>query len=50
MEGQSLFADLKDNLGVKNLESVRVINRYDVEGLSDDEFEAAKIRFFLNLL
>ena len=46
VEGQSLFADLKDNLGVKNLESVRVINRYDVEGLSDDEFEAAKNTIF----
>ena len=30
VEGQSLFADLKDNLG-KTLESVRVISRYDVK-------------------
>ncbi|MDQ2087462.1 phosphoribosylformylglycinamidine synthase [Herbivorax sp. ANBcel31] len=46
VEGQSLFADLKDNLGISNLKSVRVINRYDVEGLSEDEFEASKKTIF----
>lgn len=42
VEGQNLFADLKENLGIKNLKSVRVINRCDVEGLSDKELETAK--------
>ena len=42
VEGQNLFADLKENLGIKNLKSVRVINRCDVEGLSDEELETAK--------
>jgi phosphoribosylformylglycinamidine synthase len=46
VEGQNLFLDLKENLGVENLKSVRVINRYDVEGLSDDEFEASKKTVF----
>ena len=31
VEGQNLFLDLKENLGVENLKSVRVINRYDVK-------------------
>ena len=33
-EAESLAADLKDTLGL-NPAGVRVINRYDVDGLSD---------------
>lgn len=46
VEGKNLFVDLKNNLGIKNIESVRVIIRYDVEGLSEDEFEASKKTIF----
>lgn len=38
--GQTL-ADLKNNVGIKGLEELRIINRYDAQGLSEDEFEAA---------
>ena len=37
-----LFADLKTNLGLKRLEGVRVLQRYDIEGLSDEAFDAVK--------
>lgn len=35
---KSLFEDFKENLRVKNLEEVRFINRYDVEGISEELF------------
>jgi len=38
-EARSLFADLKENLNLNDLSGVRVIQRYDVDGLSDGEFE-----------
>jgi phosphoribosylformylglycinamidine synthase len=39
---RSLFEDLRDNLGIKGLERVRVVNRYDIEGISDKEYAAAR--------
>jgi len=39
IEAKALYRDLKDNLGISSLESVRIINRYDVEGVSDEEYE-----------
>ncbi len=41
IEAQQLLADLKGNLGVQGLEEVRILNRYDVSGLSPEQFEAA---------
>lgn len=38
--GQTL-ADLKNNVGITRLEDLRIINRYDVQGLSEDEFKEA---------
>lgn len=37
-----LFEDLRDNLGIKGLTGVRVVNRYDIEGISDKEYAAAR--------
>lgn len=37
-----LFSDLKNNLGISGLTGVRVLNRYDIEGLSDDHYKAAR--------
>jgi phosphoribosylformylglycinamidine synthase len=42
IEATGLAHDLKDNLGVAGLKSVRIFNRYDVTGLSDDEFVMAQ--------
>ena len=38
---RGLLADLRDNLQVAGLEAVRVLARYDVEGLTDEEFAQA---------
>ncbi len=43
IEAGHLLADLKDNLGIKNLEALRLINRYDLEGISDADFERASV-------
>ncbi len=42
VQAQKLFVDLKDNLGITGLKSVRIINRYDIEGLLEDEYKIAK--------
>ena len=31
-----LLADIKENLGIKGLEKLRILIRYDVENISDD--------------
>lgn len=38
IEAQGLFNDLKENLGVKGLESIRIINRYDISGITTEEY------------
>ncbi|MBR2134486.1 MAG: phosphoribosylformylglycinamidine synthase [Eubacterium sp.] len=38
--GQTL-SDLKNNVGITALEDLRIINRYDAQGLSAEEFEQA---------
>ena len=40
-EANNLLLEIKENLNIKNLQEVRVINRYDVEGLKDNEFLSA---------
>ena len=42
VEAEGLLADLQQTLGLKNLTGLRVINRYDLEGLSDADYQAAK--------
>ncbi len=46
IEAQALYRDLKYNLGIKGLKYVRVINRYDVQGLSDEEYMACRNTIF----
>ena len=41
IEAQQMLADLKGNLGLRGLEEVRILNRYDVSGLSEEQFGAA---------
>ena len=40
-EAQSLLADVKTFLGIKNLIDVRVVNRYDVENIDPELFDYA---------
>ncbi len=43
IEAQQLRADLVGNLGIDSIREVRVLNRYDVSGLDDEQFaEAAR--------
>ena len=46
VEAQGILNDLKTVLGISGLTSVRVINRYDTEGISQEEFELAKHTIF----
>ena len=46
VEAKHLFKDIKEDLGIKNLEGIRVMNRYDVSGISDVEFNRAKGTIF----
>ncbi len=46
IEAQELYADLKENLHLKGLTAVRVINRYDIEGIDDATYEAARYTVF----
>lgn len=39
---QALCADLEESFGLHQLKAVRVINRYDIEGLSDEEYQKAR--------
>ena len=41
VEAKGLLADLKNNLLMDGLEKVRILARYDVMGLTDEEFEQA---------
>ena len=40
-EGSSLLSELKESLGLHTIDSLRVLQRYDVEGLNADEFSEA---------
>ena len=42
IEAKSVLEDLRENLSMTGLTDVRIINRYDVEGISDDEYAAAR--------
>ncbi len=46
VEAQGVLEDLRENLSLKNLKNVRVINRYDTDGLSDEEYQKAKVSVF----
>ena len=46
IEARAMYHDLKENLGLAGLSGVRIINRYDVDGLSDAELELTKPTVF----
>jgi phosphoribosylformylglycinamidine synthase len=45
-EAQGLCEDLRENLHLQQLNLVRVLNRYDVEGIDDDTYQSAKYTVF----
>lgn len=44
LESKALYRELKEYLGIAGLANVRIINRYDIAGLTDREFDQAKDR------
>ena len=46
VEAKGLLKDLKENLLLKNLEDLKILNRYDVEGINDEIFEKARNTVF----
>lgn len=46
VEAKEVLADLRENLNMKSLSSVRIVNRYDVEGITDEEYSKARCLIF----
>ena len=42
VEAVQLLSDIRENLAVKGLEDMRVLKRYDISGLDDSEYQAAR--------
>ncbi|HBV88799.1 MAG TPA: phosphoribosylformylglycinamidine synthase [Desulfosporosinus sp.] len=42
IEAQGLYSDLIENLGIIRLEGLRVINRYDISGITDEEYAKSR--------
>jgi phosphoribosylformylglycinamidine synthase len=41
VESQQLLLDIKENLGIKTLENLRLLHRYDVDHISEEAYEKA---------
>lgn len=46
VEAKGILTDLKENLQIKELEEVIILNRYDVDGIDDKTYEKAKNTVF----
>ncbi len=46
VEAQSVYSDLRSALGLEGLENVRILNRYDAERISAEDFAAARMTVF----
>ncbi len=46
VESAALLSDVRGFLGIKNLTGVRILNRYDVENIQPEVFEACKYTVF----
>lgn len=42
VEAKGILKDIKADLGISTVHSVRVINRYDIAGLTDEEYKEAR--------
>lgn len=42
IEAKGLYSDLLENLGTEGLEGLRVLNRYDISGVSDEEYAKSR--------
>ena len=46
VEAQGVLADIHNSLGIQSATSVRILNRYDVEDISKEDFDLAKQTIF----
>lgn len=46
VEAKGLLSDIRESLGLETLEAVRIINRYDIQGLDDKTYEDVKFSVF----
>ncbi|MHC1721359.1 MAG: phosphoribosylformylglycinamidine synthase [Clostridiaceae bacterium] len=46
VEAQNLLRDLKESLHVEGLKSLRILNRYDISGLNDEELQKTIFTIF----
>ncbi len=46
VEAKNLLSNLTENLNLKTLKNLRILNRYDVSSISDDDFEKAVTNVF----
>ena len=46
VEAATLAKEFQDQLGIKGLKKIRILNRYDVEGISQDVYQQAKTIIF----
>ena len=46
IDARSLHDDLKENLGIKGLDNLRIVNRYDISGITDEEYALSRNTIF----
>ena len=46
IEAEDLLNDIRENLQINQLEKIVILNRYDVDGITDEVFEQAKGTIF----
>ena len=46
IEAGQILSDLRDNVGLTNIKELRLINRYDVQGITREQFEMAARSIF----
>ncbi|MCL1941581.1 MAG: hypothetical protein FWG09_06515, partial [Synergistaceae bacterium] len=47
-EANRLLTELKNGLGLPRLEDIRIISRYDVDGIDDETYKRAKQTVFFD--
>ena len=46
IEAKDLLADIQENLAIQSLKNIIILNRYDVEGITEEILEQAKNTVF----
>ncbi|HWQ30809.1 MAG TPA: phosphoribosylformylglycinamidine synthase [Negativicutes bacterium] len=46
VSAKDLYNDIRDNLGIKSLTKLRIVNRYDISGITEEEYKSARNTIF----